>query len=860
MKKIPLWTALLVVLAVSGSVFGQQYTYERSLGHAPMLGEPRTLLVDKNDNVYISDRVNGRILVLTGGKTIAKNHFPSASELQQPSAMAMSAHGELLVAEEGTGKVLTFSPAGALLQSFVAGDEPGLAINASGMATDAGGYVYVSDQYRNVIQKFNSTGHVMATIGKPGQGPGELGGPRGLAVDSSGNLYVADEFNNRIQKFDSSGKFVAQSSTETLGLTVSSGLGPMSLALDSKGNIWVAAHTNFAVYKLDPSFKIIARLETFGRRDGELAGPIAVAVDSKDNVLVLDNTRRVQKFNPEGNFISKYAFPPAAVGEVSAPTGVAVDREGNYLVCDTANFRVQKFDSNGRPLLAFGQFGQGIGEFNGAESIAVDRYNNLFIVDHYNHRVQKFDSAGHFLLKFGSFGNREGEFNRVKVVAVDPQGEHVYVNDWTNARVQEFDLNGKFLAMFGSTGAPQNRPLGPTGLAVDKTGNVYVSSWYNNVIQKYDSNGNFVKSIGSAGTGNGQFKGPARLAIDADDHLIVADWGNSRIQILSLNGDFITKFGSLGTATGNFNQPVGVAVGRRGEILVSDASNARVQIFVKTASISQNKTKSAPAKALLVSAKSGDTPYATIAIYDLQPNAVDTFAQQIEAGLTKLTATPGFINLRLLKNMDSLASQFALYAKFGDRMTAERGLQNVNQLAAPFLRRTPETHIARLVRSYSPAGVSEHPQGVEFGSTGKGQVAHLGLFIPFPQFREEYDKVLNETKVMTIDQKPRGYIGEDVLNEAEDVSPSQQTPYSPKPSEVSRMSFNYGEYQTMEDAEDSYIDRESEHDPKLVTMERIFYGALQVPTRFYIFQVVDNFNKSSNSPLQQLSANRSGIN
>jgi hypothetical protein len=56
------------------------------------------------------------------------------------------------------------------------------------------------------------------------------------------------------------------------------------------------------------------------------------------------------------------------------------------------------------------------------------------------------------------------------------------------------------------------------------------------------------------------------------------------------------------------------------------------------------------------------------------------------------------------------------------------------------------------------------------------------------------------------------------------------------------MSFNYGEYNTMEDAEDSYIDREETNNPKLVTMERIFYSALQVPTRFYIFQVIDNLN------------------
>jgi DNA-binding beta-propeller fold protein YncE len=840
MKKTIL-LAFVLLTASAANLLAQEYTFQRSLGHAPLLGEPRGLVVDKNDNVFISDRVNGQVLVLASSNQLQKGRFKTAQPLSQPSAIALNQHGELVVAEEGTGKVHTFSSAGVLHQSFSAAEKPGMGINASGMAVDGNGYVYVSDQFRNQVQKFNSAGQLVASLGKQGQGPGEFAGPRGLAVDSAGNLFIADEFNNRIQKFDADGKFVGQSTAETLGSTVSSGLGPMSVALDSKGNMWIAAHTNFAVYKLDPSFKIIARLEAFGRRDGELAGPIAVAVDSKDNVLVLDNTRRIQKFDSKGNFISKFAFPPAAAGEISAPTGLAVDAEGNYLICDTANFRIQKFDTRGRPMLVFGQFGQGIGEFNGAESIAIDRENNFFIVDHYNHRVQKFDSKGKFLFKFGSFGNREGEFNRVKVVAVDPSGDHVYVNDWTNARVQEFDLNGKFIAQLGNTGAPQTRPLGPTGLAVDKAGNVYVSSWYNNVIQKFDAKGNFVKSIGSQGTGDGQFKGPARLAIDAENHLIVADWGNSRIQILDLDGNFITKFGSLGTGPGSFNQPVGVAVGHHGEILVSDASNARVQVFIRSDKSARKPPAGLKPASLTNTTPQQSSPFVAIAIYDLRQDA-GSFDQVLRSAVLPLTNNASFVNLRLLKNMDTLASQYALYAKTRDRAAAERIIVYATQAVRPFLRRMPETHIAELKRSYSPAGVTERPQGNEFGAHQNGQVAHLGLFIPFPQFRPEYDRVLHDTKVMTIDQKPRGYIGEDVLDETEALPPEKETPYSPRPVEASPMSFNYGEYNTMEDAEDSYIDREEAHNPKLVTMERIFYSALQVPTRFYIFQVIDNLS------------------
>jgi hypothetical protein len=72
------------------------------------------------------------------------------------------------------------------------------------------------------------------------------------------------------------------------------------------------------------------------------------------------------------------------------------------------------------------------------------------------------------------------------------------------------------------------------------------------------------------------------------------------------------------------------------------------------------------------------------------------------------------------------------------------------------------------------------------------------------------------------------------------------------------MSFNYGEYNTMQDAEDSYIAREEKNDPKLVTMERIFYSSLQVPTRFYIFQVTQNISGRNSASAAQDVAHTGG--
>lgn len=826
---------LLALIWLHVGVNAQEYRFERSIGRPPTVGEPFGLAVDKAGNMYVADRTNGKVIAITPTGSMQTERFRAATNIQRPAAVTVDSAGNLLVAEEAQGVVHRLSPRGTVLRGInvraAAAAEPS---SLSGIAADAQGNIYVADQRNNQIQKLDNQGTVLATIGGKGTQPGSFLGPRGLATDRQSNLYVADEFNSRIQKFDSSGKFVAASSARTLGITISDGLGPMSVAVDSKGNIWVAAHIMLAAYKLDPNFNMLVRLETFGRRDGEVTGPVAVAVDSSDNVYILDRSRRIQKFNSQGNFISKFVFPPPKIGEFTAPIGMLVDNEDNLYVCDVPNSRVQKFDRTGRPILEFGRFGQGDGEFNGVESISMDGSGNLYLVDSFNHRVQKFDRNGRFLLKFGSFGSLAGEFSRTKVVHVDPTSQIVYVNDWNNSRVQKFDVNGRYLGEFGNVGPAENRVAGPSGVTTDRQGNVYVSSWYNNVVHKFDAKGAFVMNIGSPGTGDGQFKGPARNTIDRDGHLVVVDWGNSRVQVFDTNGRFLHKFGSFGRAEGQFNQPVGVAVDNRGSLFISDASNARVQVFSKRSvgEIPRGRQNNS------------SRVVAQVAIYDVIPGK----AQEFEAALRELReptrSNPGFINQRVLRNLDEITLQYATYSKFKNSAAAERVLRQQIAVVRGLCRREPEVHLAELTDAYFPEGVTNRPTGLEFGSEMVGQNAHLGLFIPQPRYRRQYDDVLHETKILIRSRKPVGYIGEDLLVETDFIPLERQTPYSPRATEPSKMSINYGEYLTMENAEDSYVARQQSQDPRLVTMERTFVGSLQVPTRFYMFQVLDNYSRN----------------
>ncbi|MGH2365444.1 MAG: hypothetical protein ACRDHX_12445 [Chloroflexota bacterium] len=144
---------------------------------------------------------------------------------------------------------------------------------------------------------------VLARLGGPAAGPGQLNDPRDVAVDAAGNVYVADTGNHRIVKFGPSGSFVAAWS---------------------------------------------------GTAGAALVQPVALAV-VPDGLIVVDNaTGQVHKFAFNGAPVP--GFEPAA--GLFRPRGVAVDAAGNILVSDTGNNRLLELAPSGAPIASFTANGQ----------------------------------------------------------------------------------------------------------------------------------------------------------------------------------------------------------------------------------------------------------------------------------------------------------------------------------------------------------------------------------------------------------------------------------------------------------------------------------------------------------------------
>lgn len=234
--------------------------------------------------------------------------------------------------------------------------------------------------------------------------------------------------------------------------------------------------------------------------------------------------------------------------------------------------------------------------------------------------------------------------------------------------------------------------------------------------------------------------------------------------------------------------------------------------------------------------------YAQVVIYDAIPGKERALQSVLtNEAATRRAAQGKLVNDRVLKNLDPLAYQFATYTKFRDWRAANLFLRVRLDQVKGLVRRPPEHHLLALENSYTPKGAIPKPTGADFNFRRTGQIAHLGIFLPKPDYSQEYFDALNEVKKLLVGRRPKGWQGDDLLTYMEPRSPERLAPYTPRPTEATLISVNYGEYDFFENAENAYLNRLNSDDPQLVTLSRIFFGALQVPTRFFIFSVIANY-------------------
>ena len=278
---------------------------------------------------------------------------------------------------------------------------------------------------------------------------------------------------------------------------------------------------------------LFSRVEVIGARGTALGWfnkPRSVAVDAQDNLYVVDMTGRVQKFSPNGAFLTSWQMEQTDLGK---PKGMGCDRDGHLVVLEPHYSRVNHFTPEGKPVAQWGRHGTNDGELAFPRAVAVNARGEMWVSEYgRRERVQRFAPRGaQFLQTIGREGMGPGEFNRAEGLTVDC-ADRLYVADSCNHRVQVFSPGGQWLRAYGKPGTGPGGLSYPYDVQVDATGHQFVCEFGNSRIQVFDARDRPVEILGGAGSEPGRFANPWSIALDSKGNLYVADSGNHRVQKL----------------------------------------------------------------------------------------------------------------------------------------------------------------------------------------------------------------------------------------------------------------------------------------------------------------------------------------
>lgn len=100
-------------------------------------------------------------------------------------------------------------------------------------------------------------------------------------------------------------------------------------------------------------------------------------------------------------------------GQFHYPEGICLDSLGHVYVVEQGNNRIQKFDKNGNFITKWGTKGTQNTQFVTPFAVAIDSQDKIYVSDD-GGRIQKFDSNGKFITKWGTLGSEAKQFNSPK--------------------------------------------------------------------------------------------------------------------------------------------------------------------------------------------------------------------------------------------------------------------------------------------------------------------------------------------------------------------------------------------------------------------------------------------------------------
>ena len=203
------------------AVFSQDGEYLGAVGSGGTgpgeFNEPAALeFSPETGNLYAGDVFNNRVNVYDPDgnylTTVADGEFGGLVEGRAffgPSGITFDEENNVYIGDFSNDRILVINEEGEMIDTIggVTGTEPGEFQGPAGIRY-LDGKLYVADQFNNRVQVIDLEGNPLLVFGTVGSEPGQFLQPIGIEVDEQENIYVSDSINSRVQVFDKDGNLL----------------------------------------------------------------------------------------------------------------------------------------------------------------------------------------------------------------------------------------------------------------------------------------------------------------------------------------------------------------------------------------------------------------------------------------------------------------------------------------------------------------------------------------------------------------------------------------------------------------------------------------------------------------------------
>ena len=305
----------------------------------------------------------------TGNAGLQGDNGPATlAEIAQPSGLALDGAGNLYIADAGNSAVRRVDAvsgtittvAGMLGQAGYTGDNgPAMSAkldNPQGIALTASGDLLIADTSNAAVRVVTVADGQIQTIAGTGtagyNGDGvlataaELNEPSSIAVRFDGAIAIADLGNNRVRLMTAGGTIDTIAGNGTLGYSGDSGpatqaelQGPAAVTFDPAGDLFIADSVNNCirmVFGPEATIITLSGVPSDDRYAGDggpenqarMHGPDGLLFDGQGNLWLSDRfNNRVREIS--GSSLTIGPYPTMKVGKVSQPVAETMMNAGN---------------------------------------------------------------------------------------------------------------------------------------------------------------------------------------------------------------------------------------------------------------------------------------------------------------------------------------------------------------------------------------------------------------------------------------------------------------------------------------------------------------------------------------------------